>query len=37
MNAVGEQCAGKSLVAFDEGALCNGRVLLYPINKAFHG
>ena len=29
MNAVGEQCAGKSLVAFDEGALCNGRVLLY--------
>ena len=31
MNAVGERNAGKPLVAFDEGALCNGRVLLYKI------
>ena len=29
MNAVGERNAGKPLVAFDEGALCNDRVLLY--------
>ena len=29
MNAVGEQCAGKPPALFDEGALCNGRALLY--------
>ena len=29
MNAVGEQCAGKPPALFDEGALCNDRVLLY--------
>ena len=29
MNVVGEQCAGKPPALFDEGALCNGRALLY--------
>ena len=37
MKAVGERNAGEPLVAFDEGALSNVRVLLYNVPKFMVG